>query len=150
VALDATYTDEHGGRHPMVMGCYGIGVSRIVAAVAEEYHDDHGLVWPAAIAPYQVHLLAVPGRGEQAADVIAQADRIYDELRAQRVDVLYDDRDASPGVKFADADLVGMPVQLVIGAKGLARGVVERKDRATGTRDDLPVAEVLARVTARD
>jgi prolyl-tRNA synthetase len=150
VPLEANYTDEHGAQHPMVMGCYGIGVSRIVAAVAEEYHDEHGLVWPAAIAPYEVHLVAVPGRGEQAAGVIEAADRTYQELRAHGVDVLYDDRDASPGVKFADADLVGLPVQLVIGTKGLAKGVVERKDRATGTRDELPVADVVARITARD
>jgi len=150
VALDAHYTDEHGAQHPMVMGCYGIGVSRIVAAVAEEYHDEHGLVWPAAIAPYDVHLVAVPGRGEQAAAVIAQADRLYDELRALGLAVLYDDRDVSPGVKFADADLVGMPLQLVVGAKGLAKGVVERKDRATGTRDEIPVAEVVSRLTRRD
>ena len=138
-ALDARYTDEKGEQHPMVMGSYGIGVSRLVAAVAEEHHDDHGLAWPAALAPYDVHLIVVPGRGEQAAAVTAHADRIYDELRAQRIEVLYDDRDVSPGVKFADADLVGMPVQLVVGAKGVGRGVVERKVRATGERDELPL-----------
>ena len=140
VALDAHYTDEHGEQHPMVMGCYGIGVSRVVAAVVEEHHDEHGLMWPAALAPYDVHLLSVPGRGESAAAVIETADGMYDELTGRGMAVLYDDRDVSPGVKFADADLLGMPVQLVIGAKGLARGVVERKDRATGTRDELPVA----------
>ena len=140
--LDARYTDENGEQHPMVMGCYGIGVSRVVAAVAEEYHDEHGLAWPAALAPYAVHLIAVPGRGEQAAAVTAEADRVYDELRARGIDVLYDDRDVSPGVKFADADLVGMPVQLVVGAKGVGRGVVERKRRESGERDELPLAEV--------
>ncbi|MDQ1434634.1 MAG: prolyl-tRNA synthetase, partial [Actinomycetota bacterium] len=140
-ALDARYTDEKGEQHPMVMGCYGIGVSRVVAAVAEEYHDEHGLSWPAALAPYAVHLIAVPGRGEQAANVVAEADRVYASLRAQGIDVLYDDRDVSPGVKFADADLVGVPVQLVVGAKGVGRGVVERKIRATGERDELPLTE---------
>jgi prolyl-tRNA synthetase len=149
VALDAHYTDEHGAQHPMVMGCYGIGVSRIVAAVAEEYHDEHGLVWPAAIAPFDVHVVVLPGKGEAVAEVLAQADRLYDELRAAGFDVLYDDRDASPGVKFADADLVGMPVQLVVGAKGLAKGVVERKDRATGTRDDLAIGDVVSRLAPR-
>jgi prolyl-tRNA synthetase len=139
VALDANYTDEHGEQHPMVMGCYGIGVSRVVAAVVEEHHDEHGVVWPAALAPYDVHLISVPGRGESAASVIESADRMYEELTGRGLAVLYDDRDVSPGVKFADADLLGMPVQLVVGAKGLARGVVERKDRATGTRDDLPI-----------
>jgi len=141
-ALDARYTDEKGEQHPMVMGSYGIGVSRVVAAVAEEYHDEHGLAWPAALAPYAVHLIAVPGRGDQATAVIAEADRVYGELRAQGIDVLYDDRDVSPGVKFADADLVGVPVQLVVGAKGVARGVVERKVRATGERDELPLTEL--------
>ena len=140
VALDAHYTDEHGAQHPMVMGCYGIGVSRVVAAVVEEHHDEHGVIWPAALAPYDVHLLSVPGRGEAAAGVIETADRMYEELTGRGLAVLYDDRDVSPGVKFADADLLGMPVQLVVGAKGLARGVVERKDRATGTRDELPIA----------
>ncbi|MCU1464917.1 MAG: prolyl-tRNA synthetase [Actinomycetia bacterium] len=140
-ALDAHYTDERGEQHPMVMGCYGIGVSRVVAAVAEEYHDEHGLSWPAALAPYDVHLIAVPGRGEQAANVVAEADRVYASLRAQGNDVLYDDRDVSPGVKFADADLVGVPIQLVVGAKGVGRGVIERKVRSTGERDELPLAE---------
>lgn len=139
VALDASYTDEHGEQHPMVMGCYGIGVSRVVAAVVEEHHDEHGLMWPAALSPYDVHLISVPGRGDSAASVIESADRMYDDLTRRGLAVLYDDRDVSPGVKFADADLLGMPVQLVVGAKGLARGVVERKDRATGTRDDLPI-----------
>ncbi len=141
-ALDARYTDEKGEQHPMVMGCYGIGVSRVVAAVAEEYHDEHGLAWPAALAPYAVHLIAVPGRGEQAASVTAEAERVYEELRGRGIDVLFDDRDVSPGVKFADADLVGMPVQLVVGAKGVGRGVIERKVRATGARDELPLRDV--------
>jgi prolyl-tRNA synthetase len=141
-ALDARYTDEHGEQHPMVMGCYGIGVSRVLAAVAEEFHDEHGLAWPAAVAPFDVHLIAVPGRGDQAGAVSAAAERIYAELRAQGREVLFDDRDVSPGVKFADADLVGVPVQLVVGAKGVARGVVERKVRATGERDELPLERV--------
>jgi len=141
-ALDARFTDEKGEQHPMMMGSYGIGVSRIVAAVAEEHHDEHGLAWPVALAPYAVHLIAVPGRGEQAATVTAEADRVYEELRGAGIDVLYDDRDVSPGVKFADADLVGVPVQLVVGAKGVGRGVVERKIRATGARDELPLSDV--------
>ncbi len=141
-ALDARYTDEKGEQHPMVMGCYGIGVSRILAAVAEEYHDEHGLAWPPALAPYAVHLIAVPGRGEPAAAVVGEAERVYEALQARGIDVLYDDRDVSPGVKFADADLVGMPVQLVVGSKGVGRGVIERKVRATGARDELPLREL--------
>jgi prolyl-tRNA synthetase len=142
--LGALYTDEHGDQHPMVMGCYGIGVSRVVAAIVEEHHDEHGICWPAAIAPYAVHLLALAGKGDAAQAVRDAADALYAELTAAGVSVLYDDRDASPGVKFADADLLGMPVQLTIGAKGLARGVVERKVRAGGERDELALGDVVS------
>ena len=147
VALNAVYTDETGQQHPMVMGCYGIGVSRVVAAVVEEHHDDAGLAWPAALAPYAVHLVSLPGKGDAAPEVRAAADRLYSDLVAAGVDVLYDDRDQSPGVKFADADLVGVPTQLVLGAKGLARGVVERKDRRSGERDEVALGEVVAVVS---
>ncbi|HEU5449774.1 MAG TPA: proline--tRNA ligase [Acidimicrobiia bacterium] len=147
VALGAEYTDETGQQHPMVMGCYGIGVSRVVAAVVEEHHDENGLAWPAALAPYQVHLISLPGKGEAAPEVRAAADRLYDELRAAGVDVLYDDRDQSPGVKFADADLLGVPTQLVLGGKGLARGVVERKDRSSGERDEVALETVVGVVS---
>lgn len=135
--LDARYTDDAGESHLMVMGCYGIGVTRLVAAVVEEHHDDAGIAWPAALSPYDVHLIVLPGRGDAAVDVTSAADSIYDEMRAAGLEVLYDDREASPGVKFADADLLGMPVQVVLGAKGLQRGVVERKVRASGERDEI-------------
>ncbi len=152
-ALGATYVDDSGTEHPMVMGCYGIGVSRILSAIVEEHHDDHGISWPASIAPYQVHLVMLPGRGDGAAALLAKAEELYADLRARDVDVLFDDRDASPGVKFADADLLGMPIQITLGGKGLARGIVERKVRATGERDEIDLAdavEVLAsQVTAR-
>ncbi len=138
-ALGALYTDESGEQHPMVMGCYGIGVSRVIAAVAEEHHDEHGLAWPRAIAPFDVHVVALPGRGDAGASVVAAAEQLCAALEEAGVDVLYDDRDASPGVKFADADLLGMPVQLVVGAKGVGRGVVEVKHRKTGERTELPL-----------
>jgi prolyl-tRNA synthetase len=144
VALGALYHDEHGTQHPMVMGCYGIGVSRVIAAIVEEHHDEHGICWPAEVAPYAVHLVSLHGKGANAADVSAAADGVYAQLVAAGVSVLYDDRDASPGVKFADADLLGMPVQLTVGAKGLARGVVERKVRATGARDELAIDAVVS------
>jgi prolyl-tRNA synthetase len=138
-ALDAHFVDESGGQHPMLMGCYGIGISRIVAAVAEEHHDAEGLSWPVALAPYQVHLVSLPGKGDAAGDVVAAADALYERLRGSGVDVLYDDRDASPGVKFADADLLGMPIRLTVGGRGLVRGIVERRRRATGEADELPL-----------
>ena len=151
VALGATYTDESGDDHPMVMGCYGIGVSRILSAIVEEHHDDHGIAWPAEVAPYQVHLVMLPGRGDGAAAVTDAATALYDGLQARGIDVLFDDREVSPGIKFADADLLGMPVQITVGAKGLGRGVVERKIRATGERDELPIdaaIDTLSRVAA--
>jgi prolyl-tRNA synthetase len=138
----ATFLDEDGKEQPFWMGCYGIGISRLPAVVAEEHHDDAGLMWPASIAPFAVHLLSV-GAG-RSPEVVSAADSLYASLLAAGVSVLYDDRlDASPGVKFADADLLGMPVQLIVGSKGLARGVVERKVRATGERDELPVSHVV-------
>jgi prolyl-tRNA synthetase len=142
-ALGASYTDEHGAEHPMQMGCYGIGVSRILSAIVEEHHDDGGISWPASVAPYQVHIVVLPGRGDTAAAVVEAADALYAGLRTRGVDVLLDDRDASPGVKFADADLLGMPVQITVGAKGVGRGVVERKVRATGERDELALDAAL-------
>jgi prolyl-tRNA synthetase len=147
-ALGAVYTDDAGAEHHMVMGCYGIGVSRIVAAIAEEHHDDHGLAWPASVAPYQVHIVVLPGRGDTAEAVLAAATDLYDGLRARDVDVLLDDREASPGIKFADADLLGMPVQVTVGAKGVGRGVVERKVRATGERDELAIETALNALAA--
>ncbi|MBV8951893.1 MAG: proline--tRNA ligase [Actinobacteria bacterium] len=140
-ALGALYTDEAGEQHPMLMGCYGVGVSRIIAAVAEEHHDEHGLAWPRALAPFDVHVVALPGRGDAAAPVVDAAEQLCAALEAAGLEVLYDDREASPGVKFADADLLGMPVQLVVGAKGLGRGVVEVKHRATGEREELPLGD---------
>ena len=112
------------------MGCFGMGVSRLLAVVAEEFHDDKGLAWPAVVAPFDVHLLAL-GAGRSPA-VAEAADRLYRELSDAGADVLYDDRDVSPGVKFADADLLGLPVHVVVGSKGLARGVVEWRTRSTG------------------
>jgi prolyl-tRNA synthetase len=148
-ALGALYTDEGGEQHPMVMGCYGLGISRVVAAVVEEHHDEQGIVWPAAVAPYQVHVVALPGKGDTAAEVVAAADRLYGDLVAAGVEVLYDDRDASPGVKFADADLLGMPTRVTVGAKGLARGVVELRDRRTGEQTEVAVGDAVAALATR-
>jgi len=146
-ALDALYTDEAGAQHPMVMGCYGIGISRIVTAIVEEHHDDDGIAWPEGLAPYAVHLVALPGRGDAAESVRTAADELYDGLTAAGVEVLYDDRDATPGVKFADADLLGMPIRLTVGAKGVARGIVERRNRKTAEQDELPLADAVAALT---
>ena len=146
-ALEANYVDESGTPQPMVMGCYGIGVSRIVSAVVEEHHDENGICWPAALAPYDVHLVVLPGRAktpEQIAlseEVERAGEELYRVMTEAGISVLFDDRDVSPGVKFADADLLGMPVRLTLGAKGFARGVVERLDRATGEERELVLTD---------
>ncbi|HWC31650.1 MAG TPA: proline--tRNA ligase, partial [Actinomycetota bacterium] len=134
--LKATFVDEDGIERPFVMGCYGIGVSRIVASVAEQHHDEAGLAWPRALAPFEV--LVVPTNMDRG-DVVDAAERIYEELRARDTEVALDDRAASAGVKFADADLVGYPLQVVVGARGLERGVVEVKVRSSGDRRELPL-----------
>jgi prolyl-tRNA synthetase len=142
-ALGLKVLDENGKQVTVTMGSYGIGVSRAVAAVAENSHDEAGLVWPRELSPYDVHLVAT---GKDAA-VFTEADRLASDLERQGLSVLYDDRPkVSPGVKFKDAELIGVPTIVVVG-KGLADGVVEVKDRATGERTELPVADVVTRVT---
>jgi prolyl-tRNA synthetase len=140
----ASFSDEEGREQPFWMGCYGIGISRAPAVIAEQHHDQAGLVWPQEVAPFRVQLLALGA--SRNPEVAAAADTLYARLLAAGVTVLYDDRDVSPGVKFADADLLGMPTQLVVGGKGLARGVVERKDRATGARDDVLLDQLVAAI----
>ena len=136
------FVSENGDESLFSMGCYGMGVSRLLAVVAEEHHDDRGLAWPPAVAPYQVHLVALGA--DRSPEVAAAADTLYQRLTAADVEVLYDDRDLSAGVKFADADLLGLPFRLVIGGKGLARGVVERRSRATGEEREMAVDATVA------
>jgi len=136
--MGATYLDENGKEQPIVMGSYGIGVARIAAAAVEQHHDERGIIWPASIAPFRVHIVQVRAGDETQR---ALAERLHDELPAAGFDVLYDDRDVSAGIKFADADLLGCPAQVVVG-KRAAEGVVELKERATGARQDVPVREL--------
>ena len=141
-ALDLRVLDENGKLVTVTMGSYGIGVSRAVAAIAENTHDELGLVWPREVSPADVHLVAT-GK-DQAVFEAAQA--LADDLHAQGLTILYDDRPkVSPGVKFKDAELIGVPTIVVVG-KGLADGVVEVKDRATGEREDVPADQVAAHV----
>ncbi len=135
-ALKAVYLDENGKEQLMIMGCYGIGVTRVLAACIEQNHDEHGIVFPPPVAPFHVALLCLDPKD---ATVSAKAKEIHDQLEAAGLQVLLDDRDERPGVKFKDADLVGLPMQLVIGGKGLGRGVIEAKDRKSGEKAELPV-----------
>jgi prolyl-tRNA synthetase len=125
-ALGARYRDAAGQPRPIVMGSYGIGIGRLLACIAEAHHDEAGLRWPLPVAPGDVHLVRLAGRDPAAA---AQADALYEALRAAGLDVLYDDREQSAGVKFADADLIGVPLRLTLGERSLAQGGVELKRR---------------------
>ncbi len=136
--LGANFLDENGAERPIVMGSYGIGPARIVAATIEQRADERGIVWPPALAPWQVHLVSLAKAGEEER---AAADRLYEELGAAGLSVLYDDRDAGPGEKLTDAELLGCPLRLVAGRRGLAEGVVEAGERGSGTEHKLPVGE---------
>ena len=146
-ALGATVQDAGGAQCTLTMGCYGMGVSRLVGAVIEQCHDDAGILWPEAIAPFQVALVPVNyGKSEAVREA---ADALYAELRAAGVDVLLDDRDERPGVKFADMDLLGLPHRIVIGDRGLKDGVVEYQNRRGGEGENLPLGEAKAKLLAK-
>ncbi|MGY4689856.1 proline--tRNA ligase [Salibacterium sp. K-3] len=132
-ALGASYLDENGRSRPLLMGCYGIGVSRTLAAVIEQHHDEDGLSWPAALAPFDLHLLVLNAKQE---DQMELGESLYDTLRQAGYDVLFDDRNERAGVKFKDADLVGMPVRITCGKKA-ADGIVEVKTRQTGDMEEV-------------
>jgi prolyl-tRNA synthetase len=141
--LGATYLDEDGKEQTIVMGCYGIGPARIAAAAIEQGADEKGIVWPKSIAPWQVPLVSLAKVGEPARDA---ADRLYEELEATLgEEVLYDDRDAGPGEKLTDAELLGCPLRIVVGRRGLAEGVVEATERASGEEHKLPLEEAAGR-----
>lgn len=135
-ALGLNFTDTDGQIKPVIMGCYGIGPGRVMGTIAEIRSDEKGLVWPDAVAPFAVHLVAL---FDKDGTVKKTADEIYEKLIKKGVDVLYDDRDASAGEKFSDADLIGIPVRYVISAKTLSNNSVERKYRATGAVDNLGI-----------
>ncbi len=140
--LGATYLDESGAEHPIVMGSYGIGPARIVAASIEQRADERGIVWPQSLAPWDVHLVSLAKAGEPEREA---ADKIYEELAAAGAEVLYDDRDSGPGEKLTDAELLGCPLRIVAGRRGLANGVVEASERASGAEHELPVEDAAAR-----
>jgi prolyl-tRNA synthetase len=123
--LGANFLDEDGQEKPLVMGSYGVGLGRTIAAIVEQHHDEHGIRWPAAVAPYDVHVVSLPGSEEIA-------ERAASALDAGGRSVLLDDRDARAGEKFADADLIGCPTRVTAGKKSLEDGAVDVRDRATG------------------
>jgi prolyl-tRNA synthetase len=134
-ALDARFLDEDGKERALVMGCYGIGLARTMAAIVEQSHDENGIIWPASVAPYDVHVVQLLG-AEEIAMAAAEA------FSAAGKDVLLDDRDLRPGEKFADADLIGIPIRITAGKKSLADGAVDVRDRLTGEEQRVNVAEI--------
>ncbi len=143
-AMNARVAGPDGSQVPVEMGSYGIGVSRLVGAIIEAGHDEKGIVWPEAVAPFDVGLVNLKS-GDDTCDRVC--DDVYRTLSEQGVEVLYDDREERAGVKFADMDLIGLPWQVIAGPKGLAKGVVELKNRKTGAREELSVESALARLT---
>jgi prolyl-tRNA synthetase len=144
--LGGTYLAEDGSRQLVIMGSYGIGLGRAVACIVEEHHDDKGIVWPRSVAPYPAHLVALGAVKDPA--VAEAADGLYERLTDAGVEVLYDDRDESPGVKLTDAELLGMPLIVTISTRSLAGGGAEVTDRATGERTIRPIADVEADLRA--
>jgi prolyl-tRNA synthetase len=145
-ALGANFLDREGQHQPIIMGCYGIGVGRLLAAAIEQNHDDKGIMFPAPIAPYQVHLVGLNLADEQVAE---EAERLYQELKDQGIEVLYDDRtDQTAGVKLNDVDLLGLPVRLVVSPRNVKAGVVEFKQRLDETSSLVPAGEVVATLQA--
>jgi prolyl-tRNA synthetase len=141
--MDAVVLDEAGGRVRMIMGCYGIGITRTVAAAIEQNHDDAGIIWPRSLAPFEV--VIVPVNWEHDA-TRAAAESLYQGLRAAGIDTLLDDRRERAGFKFKDADLLGIPVRVTIGEKGLAEGNVEVRPRRTGETAAVPLGDAVAAV----
>jgi len=142
VPLGAVVAGPNGEEVPLEMGSYGIGVSRLVGALIEANHDDAGIIWPDSVAPFRLGLINLRASD---AKCTAACDDLYGKLRGAGVEVLYDDRDESPGAKFAAMDLIGLPDQLIIGPRGLAAGTIECKNRRSGTRQDLGIEAALAR-----
>ena len=134
--MKATYLDANGKENLMIMGCYGIGVTRILAATIEQSYDENGIIWPVPLAAYKVSIIPVDFNNEQIKET---AEAIYKELRALKIDVLLDDRDERAGIKFKDADLIGIPFRITIGEKNLKNGNVEFKNR----KDDKSGAQIV-------
>jgi prolyl-tRNA synthetase len=142
-ALGCTYLDENGASKPVVMGSYGIGVGRLLACIAEEHHDERGLIWPQSVAPFPLHLVVLPGK---SVDTWTVAEALEKELTHAGLEPLVDDRSESAGVKFNDADLIGLPLRLTVSERALNLGGVEFKRRSGGEAWIVPTEQVLAAV----
>jgi prolyl-tRNA synthetase len=144
--LKANYLDEQGSEKPIIMGSYGIGPARIAAAAVEQGHDENGIIWPPAIAPYQILIVPINMKDQGSVDI---AEEMYQALEEKGIEVLMDDRDERAGVKFKDADLVGIPVRIIIGEKNLKEGLAELKDRRTGAIEKVKVSDAVDAVVKK-
>lgn len=146
--MNATVLDQNGKAVTMVMGCYGMGVSRLVGAIIEQYHDDKGMIWPAIVAPF--HVVIIPINAYKSVEVAELTERLYDQMLDLGIEVLLDDRDSQrPGAKFADAELIGIPHRIVVGERGLKTATVEYVHRETGQSEDLPIEGLVEQLMAR-
>ncbi len=145
--FDLSYVDVDDKKQYPIMGCYGIGISRVMGVIVEKYNDEKGIVWPKSVAPALVYLVSIPGR-DNAAPVLEAASKLYADLQSAGISVLWDDRELSPGAKFGDADLTGLPLRLVISDKTLADNQVEWKERTAGDATRVSLDEVIAKVIA--
>ena len=136
--MNATFLDNQGKAQPLLMGCYGIGVSRTLSAIVEQNNDENGIIWPKSVTPFDLHLITINPKKDDQREL---ADQLYTQLK-ENYDVLYDDRKERAGVKFNDADLIGLPVRVVVG-KNAAEGIVEVKRRDTGESEDVHVDNLI-------
>ena len=137
-SMNITYLDANGKSQPFYMGCYGIGVSRLLSAIIEQHNDEYGIKWPKEVAPYQVHLICVDIKKEEQ-EILSE--KIYQELKSEKVEILYDNRNERAGVKFNDADLIGIPLQIIVGKKA-KENIVELKYRGTGEKIEIKTEEI--------
>ena len=140
--MNGIYLDENGKAKPYIMGCYGIGVSRLIAAIIEQNNDENGIIWPKEVAPYLVHLVCLDMKKDVQKET---AEEIYNKLLEEKVEVLYVDRIERPGVKFNDADLIGLPIQIIVGRKA-DEGIVEIKVRKTGEREEVLIENLYTKL----
>ncbi|MCK4800727.1 MAG: proline--tRNA ligase, partial [Anaerolineales bacterium] len=142
-AVGATYQDADGEEKPVVMGSYGIGSGRLLASVVEEYNDEYGLLLPISVSPYEVHLVELAGGKKESKEIKETAEKLYQDLKKAGIEVLFDDRDESPGVKFNDADLIGIPLRLTVGHRVLKEGGIETKLRSESEKNIIPLDQAV-------
>jgi prolyl-tRNA synthetase len=143
-SMGCYFLDKEGQSHPIIMGSYGIGSGRLLACVAEEYHDEHGLIWPITVAPYPVHLISLPWKNRTVGNLEPDiSESLYQNFASEQIECLYDDREESPGVKFNDADLIGNPIRLTISERSIINGGAEYKRRDSPEKKIIPCENII-------